>query len=151
MGDVTKHLSRCEFACRCGCGFIDPHPCLVVGLEEIRSAAGVPIWISSGCRCPEHNREEGGAPFSFHLPQQNGYGFAADWFLEGLNLREMVWFAEKSRFFAGGGIGAYYDAGKIWVHTDVRLAGPVRWGSLDGVEITLGGILEAVGRTVRND
>lgn len=49
-------------------------------METIRSLCGNhPITITSGFRTPEHNKEVGGAPNSFHLK-----GMAADFVVAGL-------------------------------------------------------------------
>lgn len=78
--DRAPHFRRREFRCTCGrCGGypVEPTEALVLGCEELRVEAGVPLhitdWGGSGVRCPEHNREVGGATRSYHL-----YGMAAD-------------------------------------------------------------------------
>ncbi len=84
MGDLTKRLSRSEFACRCGCGFDTVDHALPYILEEaadyfedtIIRAVRVRIHINSGCRCPEYNREIGGSEKSQHT-----LGRAADFTL----------------------------------------------------------------------
>lgn len=66
MGDLSKHFSRSEFACRhCGVAAVDP--VLVCVLEELRRTVGKPLRIVSGYRCPQHNRAVGGAPRSYHV------------------------------------------------------------------------------------
>jgi len=40
---------------------------LILMLEDARVKSGVPYFISSGCRCPAHNKEVGGAADSAHL------------------------------------------------------------------------------------
>lgn len=67
MGDLSKHFSRREFECRCGCGYGQPHPRLVNRLEALRTRiGGKPLAIVSGLRCPPHNRAVGGASRSRH-------------------------------------------------------------------------------------
>lgn len=73
MGDLSPHFNQSEFACKCGCGFDDISPVLIVELEELRAHFGQPVIINCGCRCPEHNSAVGGAPKSQHLK-----GYAAD-------------------------------------------------------------------------
>lgn len=73
MGDLTKNFSKKEFACKCGCGFDAISPKLVEKLQGIRDHIENPIIISSGCRCENHNRLQGGHSDSAHLK-----GFAAD-------------------------------------------------------------------------
>lgn len=67
MGDLTKHFSRHEFACQCGCGFDNIDMNLVATLENIRNALRSPIIITSGCRCEKQNEKAGGRPDSSHL------------------------------------------------------------------------------------
>ena len=73
MGDLTQYFSRCEFACRCGCGFDAISSELVDRLTVARMLAGVPFRITSGCRCTGHNDAVGGVVRSPHLR-----GLAAD-------------------------------------------------------------------------
>jgi uncharacterized protein YcbK (DUF882 family) len=46
---------------------------LQVYLDDIRHRVGRPLTLSSACRCPKHNRNEGGKPDSAHVS-----GLAAD-------------------------------------------------------------------------
>ena len=73
MGDLTKHFSRSEFACKDGCGSDIINPDLVAKLEALRLLLGEPLVISSGCRCAARNQKEGGRSDSAHLR-----GYAAD-------------------------------------------------------------------------
>jgi zinc D-Ala-D-Ala carboxypeptidase len=70
MGDLSTNFSREEFACQCGCGRGlgdgEVSPDLVLHLENIRSAMGRPLFITSGCRCDAHNAAEGGVDGSVH-------------------------------------------------------------------------------------
>jgi uncharacterized protein YcbK (DUF882 family) len=69
---VSPHFRLREFQCRC-CGVVKLSPELLDMLEEMREAWGGPLVITSGYRCPAHNRAVGGAPRSLHLS-----GAAAD-------------------------------------------------------------------------
>ncbi len=125
MGDLTRHFSRHELACRCGCGFYRSSRALLRALEAIREELGQPLHVSSGCRCSEHNRAEGGSPRSLHLR-----GEAADVFSPGLTPLE-IYRAAETMADRGliGGIGLY-----PWgVHVDVGLPGR-RWGKLPDVK-----------------
>ncbi len=66
MGDLSRHFSKGEFACRCGCGLAEPAETLIDLLEEIRAITGEPITITSGMRCPAHNAAVGGSTRSAH-------------------------------------------------------------------------------------
>ena len=76
-GDLTPHFSVAEFRCRCGCGLGAIDLDFVRRLERARCVAGVPFHITSGVRCPAHNRQvkEAGAK-SAHVQ-----GRAADIFV----------------------------------------------------------------------
>ena len=128
MGDLSKNFSRSEFACRC-CGKAEVNPRLVDALQELRDLAAVPVRITSGYRCPEHNESVGGAKRSQHL-----LGNAADIVIKGLSVADMYELAAQVPAFRNGGIGVYPEQG--FVHVDVR-EGRARWGSLKGKYVTL--------------
>lgn len=75
------YFDRSEFTCRCGCGLNLLQDSLSVRIDRARGVAGVPFVITSGTRCPVHNRKEGGSPDSAHLT-----GHAAD--IAGVSPRE---------------------------------------------------------------
>ena len=56
-----------EFECGCGCGLDKVNPAFLWKLNRARDEAGIPFNISSGCRCEQHNKNEGGKPNSDHL------------------------------------------------------------------------------------
>ena len=147
MGDVTRDFSRHEFECRCGCGLADPHPLLVVGLQQLRDLAGVPFRITSGCRCEQHNSDEGGSPRSQHLPDQVGYTRAVDGRLEGLSLGDQYELAQLVDEFDEGGIGLYVGSeGGPRMHLDVR-GKQARWAySKTGRLVTIEAALKEAGR-----
>jgi hypothetical protein len=66
---MNNFFSSEEYACRCGCGFSEIHPVTLSAANAIRHYTGKPQSISSGCRCPDHNKKVGGAPASYHLPR----------------------------------------------------------------------------------
>ena len=72
-----------EFACRCGCGLNAISEQTVRKLDSLRAAVGHPVVITSGSRCPAWNKRSGGAMGSKHLPQSDGYSYAADLALTG--------------------------------------------------------------------
>ena len=69
---ISPHFKLREFQCRC-CGLVKLSPRLLQMLEELREKAGIPLVVTSGYRCPTHNRRVGGVPRSLHLD-----GCAAD-------------------------------------------------------------------------
>ena len=81
---LTEHFSRHEFECRCGCGLMNVKGRLLVTLEAIRKAVGLPVNIECGSRCEAHNKAVGGESNSAHLT-----GEAADIWVNGLSNREL--------------------------------------------------------------
>lgn len=67
MGDLTKNFSSDEMRCKCGCGICNVSDKFMRKLQLARSIAGIAFTISSGCRCPKHNKSEGGKETSDHL------------------------------------------------------------------------------------
>jgi len=128
MGDLSKNFSRSEFACRC-CGKTEIDQRLVGALQELRDLAGAPVRVTSGYRCPEHNRAVGGAKRSQHL-----LGNAADIVIKNLSVASMYELATRVQAFRNGGIGVYPEQG--FIHVDVR-EGRARWGHLAGKYVTL--------------
>lgn len=65
---VGKFTSK-EFECKCGCGLDKVSPTFLWKLNQGRDETGFPWVIVSGCRCEQHNRDEGGKATSDHLPR----------------------------------------------------------------------------------
>lgn len=116
-----KYFKREEFRCKCGGKYCDGFPVepdrgLVLALDEFRERLGVPVSIG-GIRCPQHNKNVGGAAASQHL-----YGLAADCH-SSKSPEEMRRVAEEV-LQGTGGLGIYN-----WgIHFDKR-AGKSRWDS----------------------
>ncbi len=70
------HFSSYEFECKCGCGENRVDRKFLWKLNQTREEAGIPFIIPSGCRCEQHNKNEGGKETSDHLP--NPYCEGAD-------------------------------------------------------------------------
>lgn len=66
-----KYFKREEFYCKCGCGNGRIDIRLVKILDDIREHYGAPITITSGVRCPSHNKAVGGVSNSWHLSTHN--------------------------------------------------------------------------------
>lgn len=111
---MAKYFKNSEFACKCGCGFCEPSPDLLAACDIIREAVGVPIVISSGCRCKTHNKRVGGVPNSNHT-----HGTAADLVPQGVP-PDTVWRTTRDLYLAGAlpmlaGLGRY----DTFTHVDV--------------------------------
>ena len=111
---TVKYFGRHEFACKCGTycdGYpVEPAEALVRVLDEIREQTGLPVYVNSGIRCPEHNAAVGGADHSRHMD-----GDAADIRCPGKTPKELYDIA-CDVIGNTGGVGLY-DWG---VHVDVR-------------------------------
>ena len=66
-GQLTKHFSKKEFDCQCGCDTGTIHTLLVQKLELARVEYGKSMRINSGIRCLEHNRSIGSKDTSSHI------------------------------------------------------------------------------------
>ena len=116
MGDLTKNLSRHEFACKCECGFDTVDYELVNVLQSLRDDLGASVGINSGCRCEKHNKAIGGGLNSQHL-----YGRAADIVINGVSPDEVQKYFLK-KYQSKYGIGRY----DTFTHIDTR-GGKGRW------------------------
>lgn len=110
---LSEHFTREELACRCGCGRIGRWPKrlkeLVMRLEKLRRLSGdMHVKITSGYRCPKHNKAVGGVDGSYHT-----LDMAADVYIEGFDVRETALLAKAAGF---KGIGRYFKQG--FVHCD---------------------------------
>lgn len=103
---LSEHFSQDEFKCKC-CGNIKYDVKLIAKLECLRSAMGhIPIFITSGYRCQNHNTRVGGAKNSYHMKGQ-----ASDIYIKG-DMGELAKIAD--RIFKEGGVGIY----KNFIHLD---------------------------------
>lgn len=126
MGNLSKNFDSVEFECpHCHKCITDPR--LISGLQRLRDQAGVPVIITSGYRCAEHNRElKSAAKNSYHISGQ-----AADVVIAGMDVLEMYRLAGEIPEFNGIGL---YDQG--FIHVDVRDK-KTRWGRLKGEYVPL--------------
>ena len=110
MGDISKHFSREEFSCRCGCGWDTVDVELITVLEDVRGFFDSPIAINSGNRCPTHNIEVGGSRGSQHI-----FGKAADFVVKDVHADEVADYLEET-YPNSYGIGRYEGR----THVDTR-------------------------------
>ena len=64
---LTKNFSVSEMRCKCDCHICNVDVEFLQKLQMARDLAGVSFTITSGCRCPDHNKEVGGTILSEHL------------------------------------------------------------------------------------
>ncbi len=110
MKMLSPHFSEKEFACKCG--IVNVSPPLLKKLELMRKRLGRAMSIRSGCRCPDHNKAEGGKSQSAHITTARRPCKAADVGVRGGIERFLV-------------VEAAYDAGfkrvgphRSFVHVD---------------------------------
>jgi len=113
---LSKHFSRQEFACQCGCGFDTVDSVLIEALESIREHFDSPVTITSGCRCPEHNNAVGGSDNSQHKK-----GRASDIKVSGTSPEIVSNYAKSLGILS---VGTY----ATFTHVDSRSGVPKRWG-----------------------
>lgn len=65
--DYRPYFEKWEFDCRCGCDLNNMTKEHMDRLLMARIRAGIPFVISSGSRCRDHNKSEGGVDLSDHL------------------------------------------------------------------------------------
>lgn len=120
---LTKNFNLQEFECT--------HPEhhhvmidaeLVEKLQKLRERLGLPVIINSPYRCPERNKQVGGADDSYHMK-----GMAVDIGLHNqiLDIETIANLAVKIGF---RGIGLY----DIFIHLDVRPGEVVKWDKRSG-------------------
>ena len=117
MGDVSKHFSRIEFACECGCGFDAVDVWLLAALEDTRDWFHEPVRITGPNRCYLHNGNTAGASRS----SQHAIGKAADFVVHDVTADLVADYLER-RYVSKYGIGRYDNR----THLDVRDK-PARW------------------------
>lgn len=107
-----KYFDMEEFACKC-CGELPVggmNPVLLEALDQLREELCSPIFVTSGYRCPEHNREVGGVENSQHV-----LGNAADIICPDVPFEEFIEAVNRIGF---DGIGVYWGQG--FIHCDMR-------------------------------
>ena len=104
----AKYFLSREFDCKCGCGLNNIDPKLISMLDEARGIIGIPLVISSGCRCKQNNKDAGGSITSSHLT-----GLAVDIKCYNSQTRYKLIMALSDAGFNRFGIS------KTFIHTDI--------------------------------
>ena len=127
MGDLSKNLSRWEFACKDNCGQDTIDSELITVLQETRdhfnrlygrSIGDIPLLPSSGNRCPIYNKLKEGEEDSKHLISK-----ACDFRMPGISVVEIYNYLNR-KYPNKYGLGLYIKDG--FVHLDVR-SNKARW------------------------
>lgn len=134
MSRLSAYFQSSEFRCPC-CGRVKVAEKLIQGLQKLRDRLGVPIHVTSGYRCKEHNAAVGGSTNSLHLTGQ-----AADITCK-LSLLRLYFEALGIGEFQTGGVGLYPD--NNFIHVDVRNS-RARWGRVGGKYCSIHEALDAL-------
>ncbi len=111
--DFAPHFTEEEFVCKCGCGTLNVNRKFLERLERGRIRAERPFPIASGCRCEEHNKDEGGVDSSSHLASIEEECYAADIGVRGSRGRGIILPA-----LVGVGFNRFGIA-KSFIHVDI--------------------------------
>lgn len=134
---LSANLSSTEFDCHgkgC-CTETEIESKLIDIVQKIREHFGKPIIVSSGYRCPVHNKSVNGATSSRHMKGQ-----AADVYIEGVEPIEIARYAES---IGVKGIGLYEtDKDGYFVHVDTRTSKYFWYGQSEAPRSTFGATQE---------
>ena len=131
---LSENFNSSEFDCHGSgcCSETIINPKLVEYVQKIRDHFGKPITITSGYRCPIHNKRVGGATGSRHSK-----GDAADIVVSGITPREVAKYAESIGI---KGIGLYEtNADGHFTHVDTRDVKSFWYGQNEAARTTFGG------------
>lgn len=131
---LSENFSSVEFDCHGSgcCSETIINPKLVEYVQKIRDHFGKSITVTSGYRCPVHNKRIGGATGSRHSK-----GDAADIVVTGVAPREVAKYAESIGI---KGIGLYEtSADGHFTHVDTRDVKSFWYGQNEAKRTTFGG------------
>lgn len=113
-----EFFSENELKCK-GTGVIKLDPLFESELPELRRDWGRPLYPTSICRSPEHNKSVGGHPYSLHLTEnpkhKTGGTAAADLYWGNWSLDDQLEFA-KLAWSRGWSVGLH----NTFIHVDRR-------------------------------
>lgn len=108
---MTKHFSDSELTCHCGCGRQEMDSETLRKLEAVREELGLPMKLSRGYSCPEHNAKIS----KTGLTGPHTTGHAVDILCRGATALRIVELALKYGFT---GIGVSQKGDSRFVHLD---------------------------------
>jgi uncharacterized protein YcbK (DUF882 family) len=113
MDMIAKYFSAKEFRCpESGILFVDSE--LLEQLDALREKLGQPLYVTSGCRSPEHNAKIGGSSKSMHITTTMTPCRAAD--VRARSAKQKYMIVKYALELGFGGIGVY----ATHVHLDIR-------------------------------
>lgn len=63
----VNYFTNDEITCKCGCGANNLRQSTLDKMNNARQIAGIQFITESVCRCPKHNKAEGGEDDSAHI------------------------------------------------------------------------------------
>lgn len=112
--DDIQYFRRAEFRCQCGGRYCDGFPAEPVEetvrlADEIRRRAGVPLKVTSGVRCKQHNADPnvGGVWNSLHLTGQAVDLAPIGGNISAARLQEIAEQVQAEKMPGRGGLGRY--------------------------------------------
>ena len=111
---TENYFKAHEFECPC-CNQLILDVSLVYILNVIRQFTGGPVIVTSGYRCPKHNKAIGGTEQSYHL-----YGQAADIYPLSMTIEEFWEKIKLMSHFNSSEYGFIYYPDRKIVHGDCR-------------------------------
>jgi hypothetical protein len=113
----------CHYAWKLSNGITHVKPIALMALEQLRRTVDKPLIITSACRCPAHNKREGGSKKSYHISTPENGSTVFDISTNVWRYQKQGWTAphpqelkEIAASVGFNGIGMY----KTWIHVDVR-------------------------------
>ena len=121
--DFAPHFTEQEFRCNCGCETLNPNRGFLERLERARIRAEIPFIITSGSRCPIHNKDVGGIDSSTHEATDEIESHAGDVDARGSRQRGTILASLRAVGFNRIGIA------KAFIHVDIDPTKPpnVTW------------------------
>lgn len=120
--EYSRHFSKNELRCKCGCDFPGMDGNFIIRLEHIRGLMGSPLYLSSAYRCPAHNQKVShSGPKGPHTT-----GRAVDIKIGGIDAHRLLKFAFAAQFT---GIGVNQSGSTRFIHLDdlTRANRPMVW------------------------
>ena len=105
-----KYFKFEDFACK-HCGKNETKDAFIRRLDDLRSRCGIPLVVSSGYRCPEHNQ----AVSSTGPNGPHTTGLAADFAVDRANARTVIAVASQMMF---SGLGINQKGEGRFIHVD---------------------------------
>jgi uncharacterized protein YcbK (DUF882 family) len=111
MNHEWKYFKFEEFRCR-HCGANEMNHEFIAKLDQLRAEYGIPLRVSSGYRCPEHNAKVS----TTGLEGPHTTGHAVDFEVDRMNAMELLEIALSSGHFTG--IGLNQKGPNRFIHLD---------------------------------